>query len=487
MNRFNHLIILLIAFQVVNAQFNDIELHSSITNVQPMTGIVLWTDNSSTNTDAIQLEYSYMLYNSVVKQMDVYDWTVVENLLNDVAGRKHQAVLRFRYVYVGMQTAVPDYFRALSSYEETKGISEGQETWFPDWSHPELQRFHLDFYEKFAEKYDSDPRLAFVQTGFGLWAEYHIYDGPFILGKTFPSKEFQETNFRNMETHFINTPWNISIDAADDQYSPFEAKPELKQITFGLFDDSFMCEDHAGYNASCWNFFGADRYKTSPGGGEFSYYTDYDQEHVLDPQGIYGRSYETLATQFHITYMIGNDQPQYQTMDRIKEAGMANGYKFEITSFKASADSSIVQVKNNGIAPIYYDAFVTIDSIRAKESLISLQSGETKTYGISKGGTQPVLSIECDRLVQGQKIEFDADLTGYSIKTIQPGSLFKDYTIPSNSKVLIYSAQGRLVSVQKCNIMGNVIITGLSHGVYFIAFCYKGCITSPMKIINIDR
>ena len=487
MKSIKHLIILFIVFQASNAQFNDIELQSSITNVQPMTGIVLWTDNSSNNTDAIQLEYSYMLYNSVVKQMDVYDWTVVENLLNDVASRKHQAVLRFRYVYVGMQTSVPDYFRVMSSYDETQGVSEGQETWFPDWSHPELQRFHLDFYEKFAEKYDNDPRIAFIQTGFGLWAEYHIYDGPFILGKTFPSKEFQETNFRNMETHFKTTPWNISIDAAEDQYSPFEAKPELKQIMFGLFDDSFMCEDHAGYNASCWNFFGADRYKTSPGGGEFSYYSDYDQEHVLDPQGIYGRSYETLASQFHSTYMIGNDQPQYQTMDRIKEAGMANGYKFEITSFKASADSSIVQVKNNGIAPIYYDAFVTIDSIRAKESLKNLQPGETKTYDISKGGTQPVLTIECDRLVQGQKIEFDADLTGYSIKTIQPGSLLKDYAIPPNSKVLIYSAQGRLVSVQKWNKKGSIDVNHLPHGIYLLAIRIKGKVTPALKIVTIEK
>lgn len=474
MTKITHLIILTVFFQLANAQFNDIELHNTIENVRPMTGIVLWTDNSSNNTDAIQLEYSYMLYNSVVKQMDVYDWTVIENLLNDIAGRKHQAVLRFRYVYVGMQTAVPDYFRAMSSYEETQGVSEGQETWFPDWSHPELQRFHLDFYEKFAEKYDNDPRIAFIQTGFGLWAEYHIYDGPFILGKTFPSKEFQDTSFRNMETHFKATPWNISIDAADDKYSPFKAKPELKQIVFGLFDDSFMCEEHSGYNATCWNFFGTDRYKTSPGGGEFSYYSDFDQEHVLDPQGIYGRSYETLAAQFHITYMIGNDQPQYQTMARIKEAGMASGYKFEITSFKASPDSSIVQVKNNGTAPIYYDAFIAINDVRAQESLKSLQPGETKTYGISKGGTQPVLTIECDRLVQGQTIEFDADLSGASIKPINTKNIYKGFAFPPGSDVLLYSVQGRLVFVQRWNKKGIINVSGLPHGVYFLAIRSNG-------------
>ncbi|MBN2037680.1 MAG: T9SS type A sorting domain-containing protein [Chitinispirillaceae bacterium] len=488
MSKIKYSLLLPLLFCLVNGQFIDIELRSRIENVQPMTGIVLWSDNTGyNNTNAIQLEFSYMLYNNVVKQQDVYDWTVVENLLNEIAGRKHQAVLRFRYVYVGMQTSVPDYFRALSSYEETRGTSEGQETWFPDWSHPELQRFHLDFYEKLAEKYDNDPRIAFIQTGFGLWAEYHIYDGPFILGKTFPSKEFQETNFRNMETHFTKTPWSVSIDAADDTYSPFQAKPELKQIAFGLFDDSFMCEDHAGYNASCWSFFGNERHTISPAGGEFSYYSDYDQEHVLDPQGIYGRSYETLASRFHITYMIGNDQPHYQTMARIKEAGMASGYKFAITSFKASQDSSIIQVKNNGIAPLYHDAYIAIDSVRASESLKLLQPGETKTYGVAKGGTNPVLTIACDRLVQGQKIEFDADLSGASIKPFTTNSIPKGFVIPSGSEMLHFSAQGRLVSVREWDKKGSFNVKDFPNGIYFLVIRSKGNFISAVRIVNLKQ
>ena len=61
-----------------------------------MTGIVLWTTNDRKDTDAIQLEYSYMLYNEVCKEKDVYDWTPVDNLLADIASRGHQAVIRFR-------------------------------------------------------------------------------------------------------------------------------------------------------------------------------------------------------------------------------------------------------------------------------------------------------------------------------------------------------------------------------------------------------
>ena len=57
-----------------------------------MTGMVLWEELNSKNTDAIQMEYSYMRYDDVVNEKSVYDWTVVENTLNSVASRSHQAM-----------------------------------------------------------------------------------------------------------------------------------------------------------------------------------------------------------------------------------------------------------------------------------------------------------------------------------------------------------------------------------------------------------
>ena len=312
-----------------------------------------------------------MLFNEVVKQKGSYDWSKVDNLLDEIASRKHQAILRFRFTYVGKKTSVPDYIKNLSDYEEIEGTSEGKKTWFPDWRHKELQDFTLDFYQKFAERYDNDPRLAFVQVGFGLWAEYHIYDGPFILGRTFPGKEFQEKFFYKLQNSFTHTPWSISIDAADDTYSPFDETPDLLKIHFGNFDDSFMSEDHGDYNEESWNFFDKDdRYRYSPAGGEFSYYSDFDQEHVLDlPNGSYGKPYEEFAKKFKITYIIGNDQPDYQPMSRIKDAGMASGYRFKIQSFKISNSKSKIIIKNVGVAPIYYDAYPTVNGIQDQRNL----------------------------------------------------------------------------------------------------------------------
>ena len=396
------------------ADFDRVPLQSEIQNVQPMTGIVLWNTNgrSITAKDKIQLEYSYMLYNDVCKEQGVYDWTPMDKLLEQVASRGHQAVVRFRYTYVGQQCAVPDYIKAWPGYEETKSKSEGRDTYFPDWRCEELQRFHLEFHKKFAERYDSDPRLAFVQTGFGLWAEYHIYDGPCKIGKTFPSHQFQETFFREMQNYFKETTWSISIDAADAFYSPLNAKKELLEIPFGNFDDSFMHETHHQYNRDCWMFFGEDRYKIGPRGGEFSYYSDYDQRHCLDKEGMYGRTFESQVAEYHMTYILGNDQPGYQTMDRIKEASMSMGYKFEIKDFRVKGNEAAVLITNIGVAPIYRDAYVAVGGVRGEYSLKDLMPGDEVWIHIKGDGVsaQAVPAIECDHLVPGQKIEYKASV-----------------------------------------------------------------------------
>lgn len=391
--------------------FQNISLQRSLTHVQPMCGIVFWTDSEHNQTDAIQLEFAYMKYGDIVRNEGEYNWQPVDTQLEEVASHGHQALLRFYYVYPGEATTVPGYIKQSTGYSETLGQSEGQATWFPDWSFGELQAFTLEFFSHFAERYDNDPRIAFLQVGFGLWAEYHIYDGPMVLGQTFPSKSFQSTFIEHMDNTFNALPWNISIDAADGGVAPFADQPVLLNARFGLFDDSFLHETHDAYNAECFDFFDySNRYQHSPMGGELSYYSSYDQRHALDLDGPYGISFEQLAAQYHISYMIGNDQPAYQTLPRIAEAGMSTGYKFNITSFQASSSQTRVVVENTGIAPIYVDAYIAADGVRSAVSLKGLLPGQSKECTIPSGGNAPDLTIECDRLVSGQSIEFEADL-----------------------------------------------------------------------------
>lgn len=403
------MLVLLAALLLQDDALRPAPLRSKVAHVQPMTGLVFWADSEHVKTDAVQLEFSYLKYGDVVSKAGEYDWGVVDRLLTAVAGRGHQAILRFYDTYVGQKTTVPAYIKKLADYKETSGLSEKKPTEFPDWSHAELRKFILEFYGKLAEKYDRDPRIAFLETGFGLWSEYHIYDGPMKLGKTFPDKEFQEKFLKQLAAGFKQTPWMISVDAAED-WAPFTDRKELVDLPFGVFDDSFLCKQHAKENAPHWAFFGRERFRRAPAGGELSYYTDHDQKEALSAAGPYGIPFETAAREFHVTFMIANDQPNHRKPERIREAGLACGYRFRVLEFRAGADRSKLAVVNEGIAPLYQDAFVAVNGVRSKTSLKGLGPRERRECEVAAAGDR--VTIECDRLVPGQRIEFDADLKG---------------------------------------------------------------------------
>lgn len=396
--------------QAQDAKDQRLTLKSRITSTQPMTGIVLWTTNAAVHTAPVQLEFTYMRYDQVVKGRGQYDWSELDKLLDQVASRGHQLILRWHDTYVAQTNGLPKYLQQLPGYAGITAKSEGKQTGFPDWSHPEAQDFLLEFFGRYAERYDRDPRIAFLQVGFGLWSEYHIYDGPFQLGKTFPSKDLQARFAQHLASVLTQTPWMISIDAAAAERSPYAERPDLLKLRFGLFDDSFNHAKHAKINEPNWRVMGMERWQQAPTGGEFSFYTKADQKRALDPQGAHGTSFEKQAQQFHITFMLGDAQPEYQSSERIAQASMACGYQFKLLELKSSDKSTVGTFTNTGVAPIYYDAYPSMRGVRSRESLKHLLPGQSKSFTIDSDGVSQDFGIECDRLVPGQRIRFAADL-----------------------------------------------------------------------------
>ena len=392
---------------VADDGLRPVPLKAKVDEVQPMTGIVLWTTNDRAKSAPIQLEFSYLGYDQVVDAKGVYDWSAIDRLLDQVAARKHQAVIRWHDTYVGKPTRIPASIKALPDYRETTAPSEKKRTGFPDWSHPELRRFLLEFVERFAERYDRDPRIAFVEVGFGLWAEYHIYDGPMILGRTFPSVEFQREFAAKLDRCLRQTPWMVSVDAAGD-HTPMASDAATRALPFGLFDDSFNHANHSKVNEPNWTAIGRDRWKLAPIGGEFSFYEPKDQRDALAPNGPHGIPFARHAARFHASFMIGDAQPRHQTPETIRAAGLACGYRFRVTRFESSPTHSVVEIENTGIAPIYHDAYPAVAGVRSPTSLKGLLPGERRRFEVAAGGT--ALAIESDRLVPGQRIGFDADL-----------------------------------------------------------------------------
>ena len=114
-----------------------------------------------------------------------------------------------------------------------------------------------------------------------------------------------------------------------------------------------------------------------------------------------------------MTFIIGNDQPEYQNAKRITQAAMSMGYRFRIKDFQVKEGEAKVLIENVGVAPIYRDAYVAVGGHRGEFNLMTLMPGSEEWVDIVADGidTSSALSIECDHLVQGQKgIEYEADI-----------------------------------------------------------------------------
>lgn len=484
----------LLPFVAFGQNFLPVNLHSTVDRVQPMTGIVFWADNTSdlrTLGNKTQLEFAYLVYSDVIEQANTYNWTSVDNLLSTAASRGRQVILRFRDTYPGVtKRSVPLYVTQAADYTPHSLVKvEGSNTYIPNWNSTTWQNFVLEFYTKFAERYDNDPRLAFVQVGFGSYAEYHLYDGPSnpLTSGYFPSKNYQTTFLNHVNNEFENTQWSLSIDAASSSYSPIAASTALINLNYGLFDDSFLHENHSEnnseYNRASWLKFGANRADSRAAGGELNYYSDYDQQNVLKPlTGPWGTSYETLSAMYKITYMIGNDQLNYQSATRIQEAGMANGYHYEVTSYETNGISTNITIKNTGIAPIYYDAYPTINGISSTSSLKGLLAGQSREFSIDAVAEGEDLSIQCSRTVAGQVIQFDAAIdavissteeyqnsnVGYAFPSMFQNQLYISNQLNADLNVTILNSRGEIMYETLIHSDISIETEGFSAGIYFV-------------------
>ena len=166
---------------------------------------------------------------------------------------------------------------------------------------------------------------------------------------------------------------------------------------------------------------------------------------------------------------MGNDQPEYQTMERIKQASMASGYRFKIVSLKTASDTSVFEILNFGVAPIYYDAYIAVDGVRSPKSLKLLAPGETQTCGLSAGAEDATITIECDRLVDGQKIQFHGTQelpvgTSNALNKAGSGLIYPNPVRKGESVFMTGSGNGEKVRYTLYNGQGKLELTGCSDG-----------------------
>lgn len=391
----------------------------------PLTGLALSAsaDKLDKYSRAIGLEHEIFSFKDIVtgsaKGGYRYNWAPITAFLEGAKARGHHAILRFRDTDPELTApgVPPDLLRrrVTALYDENiPNVPNQRKVFFPDWSNPELVKFYVGFFTRFAEKFDHDRTLATVQIGFGLWGEYHLdfpnlkqISDPTItsvataLGKIFPSKQDQLTILKTVEASLKQTPVGISIDAADENYTDFTRKEAWRKLPFGHFDDSLLATVEKEVN---WRVF--PNAKTALNGGEISYYNDNDQEEALSPEGPNGVSLAQEAKNRSLTYVIANGQPKYHGPDRIAAAGKLLGYSLKIEAAFVENGRTLVTVTNIGAAPVHFDLYAEIASARAPESLRGLAPGQRKSITIPGTGAPSAFRFWSPRLFDGEVIPF---------------------------------------------------------------------------------
>jgi hypothetical protein len=337
----------------------------------PLKGFVPYDEKTTgTTTDfPHSMEWFYLPVKDVQTGMNTFDWTKLEERLNAVAARGHQAVFRFYYDYPSLESGVPQFLidagLELRYYDEPDNL--GGDGYCPDYNNEALQTSMKNLISAFGENYDGDPRIASITLGLlGFWGEWHNwpYDEDTSDGK--PDWSISSELYSQVLEAYDEAFDTTLLCVREPKWGVDNATPDI-----GFHDDSFAYATlSAEAGGQTWSFMQKlldlkvqDKWKTNCIGGELyppcqpMIFTNEKWE------GTSGQSWASCLEQTHVTWLINEKIKTYTgtELEAAKTASKQMGYDFRVDKayFKDTMkDDSLylkIDIKNIGIAPFYYD------------------------------------------------------------------------------------------------------------------------------------
>ena len=365
----------------------------------PLKGLVPYSDAPNPDHFPHSMEFGYFPMSSVVTGPGQYDWAAFDAWLSDVAGRGHQAVVRFYTEYPRRRSSVPDYLvkAGLKFTRMTRETKPTKRPFFsdtPDYGNPEFRAAMVDFVKAFGARYDGDPRLGFITAGMlGLWGEWHDYP----RNNLFADKLVQAEIMDAYEAAFRTTPVQLRYPAgAQDQ-----VYVENAQRRFGYHDDSFAwstLETSPAHFLSLARQAGSaaqNKWMTEPIGGEIRPEA-WGMVFDATPANPAVENFRACADATHVTWLMDSGmfrqtnppERRARALDEVRHMG----YEFYIRRVALETTASQLklryQIENRGIAPFYYAWPIEValrDSsgrmactVRTEQSLRNLLPGKSE-------------------------------------------------------------------------------------------------------------
>jgi hypothetical protein len=365
----------------------------------PLKGFMPYAGSYS--TIPYSMEWFYIPLNAVMTGPDRYDWTALEDQLNAIAGRGHQAALRFYLDYPGKPSGVPQYLfdegLACHSYPD---YGNNGTSCSPDYANQHLDAALDEFIAAFGQRYDGDPRIGFIELGLlGFWGEWHTYP---YNGQAQPQNWFAlpaEQN-RLMDGYlaaFHRTRLLVRYPAPCNGCSV--AGTDNASLPLGYHDDSFALETDAG--SLGWHFMdlmaqggATGKWRSQPIGGElrpeiqaciFDLPYDCPDIEAGGDNGVYGADdFAVTLGETHASWLLNQTAfaPGYSgaALTRAVAASQALGYQFTVTSAAIepaggqahagtpapAAERAVLvgaRIEDTGAAPFYYNWPVQIAAV----------------------------------------------------------------------------------------------------------------------------
>lgn len=327
------------------------------------------------------LEWFYLPVNAVHLDEGVFDWSALENQLNQVASRGHQAVIRFYYDHPGDVSGIPRFLLdagvKVRAYDEPVDLGGGGLC--PDYADEKMRSSMKEFIAEFGKEYDGDPRIGFITEGLlGFWGEWHNwpFDTDIADGKpdwTIPAEVYEEV-YQAFDDAFDTTCLLVREPKADVDNAKYRT---------GYHDDSFAYATlSAGNGGQEWSYMSrmieqgvGNAWEYAPIGGEV--YPPLQSEYFMeeyykvtpnpdtDPNAdmVNRQDWDACVQESHASFLLCDKVKSYSgtTRENAIEASKSLGYDMQLTaawyadSIKDSGKLKLnLDIRNNGVAPFYY-------------------------------------------------------------------------------------------------------------------------------------
>jgi len=333
------------------------------------------------------LEFSYLPLAAVMKGPTNFDWTPLENLLDDIAARGCQSVFRFYLEYPRKPSGVPEYLIAAGvplrawTNTNTQPLPPALDH-TPDYEDPRLRTALTHFIAALGARYDGDPRIGFITAGLlGTWGEWHCYPH----SEWFASKTVQSEVMDAYAAAFHQTPILFRYPAGENDH----AHADNSQRQFGYHDDSFAWATlDTGRKQDDWFYLAAlrkagpgaqSRWRTAPIGGEIRPEL---WSCLWKAAGCTeGQDFARCVRETHVTWLMDSSTSRPLASDekeRAVAAARSLGYELQVVQAAAKFAGRRLEVSvtltNRGVASFYANWPVQLRAIGPgnREATVSL-------------------------------------------------------------------------------------------------------------------